>query len=243
MREISQLIDARLAPYLERVAELEAEVEELHRRQRNQGRAGVIEAVDHKARRIRVRHGDNLTPWIRYGEASAGNVRESMSPAIGEQVVLTNVAGGDDGAQMMAQRGFNTDQYPATTDRGDLHRREYPDGTAFEYDYAAHRLRWEIGPTTITGDRDQIELVSNGSTLTLDAAGIHLNGKLIDSTARAIQLNGPTTNQGGITTTNGSMMRSTGGIQTDKDVVASGVSLVNHTHREQGDGNSTSKPE
>ena len=72
MRDVIDLIVREaLAPYIDRIAQLENEVNDLHRRARNQGRRGVVVAVDHGKGVCKVKHGGNTTPWIRWASASA----------------------------------------------------------------------------------------------------------------------------------------------------------------------------
>ena len=244
MRElIDQLIADALGPFQERMAEAQSAADDAQRRLRNQGRIGVVSAVKAKPPRCKVQHGDNETPWIKWLSLRAGGAREWDPPTVGEQCALLNYGGGDDGAQVIALCGLFSAANPAPWECLSVHGREYPDGTKFSYDHAQHRMTWDIGGSSIVADRNQIQLSSNGSTFLMDAAGIYLNGQLIQQAAPAIELNGPVTNQGGISTLSGSGMMSTGSIETDQDVVASGKSLVKHTHKEQGDGTSTSPPE
>ncbi|MBZ5876011.1 phage baseplate assembly protein V [Chromohalobacter israelensis] len=182
-------------------------------------RLGNIAEVDHAAARVRVKSGSLLTAWRPWIDGRAGTTREWDPPTVGEQCVLFS-PGGDPAAAVVLV-GLFSDAHPAPAFSGDLWRREMPDGTRCSYNHAAHRLLWEIGPTTITGDREHIELSSNGSTLTLDAAGIRLNGVQIEETATAIQMNGQTTVAGGISVGKGSGGGS-GGIQTEGDIATSG---------------------
>lgn len=237
MRElISRMIRAALAPHVDEIARLRDEVEDLHRRAANMNRIGTCVAVDHARGRCQVSHGDNRTPWIKYFNPAAGDTSETRHPSEGEQCLLINYGAGEGSAQAMALFGLPTSAFPVVSGQESLWRRTFKDGTAEAYDHAAHRYTLEIGPSTMTIDRTALELTSNGTTLRLDASGFSLAGA-------TGTLTGPTTNTGGITVAGGSGMHSTGDITTDGDVVASGKSLTKHTHKEQGDGASTSPPE
>lgn len=192
---IEALIREALRPYIDRIAELETEVDDLHRRARNQGRRGVVAAVDHVRGVCKVRHGGNTTPWIRWASASAGEVREWRPPSVGEGVELINHGGGDDGAQTIAVPGIPTGAYPPPGSSGTLHRLTYPDGTTQDYDFGAHRYDWSNGPTSITHDRDGIELMHGGNGIRIDASGVHHLGVGVDHDGTNI---GKTHKHGGI---------------------------------------------
>lgn len=177
---IDQLLAAQLGPMQERMAEAQAGAEDAQRRLRNQGRIGVVSAVQAKPPRCKVKHGDNETPWIKWLTLRAGTTREWDPPTIGEQCLLLNYGGGDDGAQVAALCGLFSGAHPAPWDSLDVHGREYPDGTRFSYHHAEHRMTWDIGETMIVADRDQILLSSNGSTLLIDGGGVRVNGQRID---------------------------------------------------------------
>ncbi|MBF7051753.1 phage baseplate assembly protein V [Halomonas sp. KAO] len=177
---IEQLIADQLGPFQERMAEAQSGADDAQRRLRNQGRIGVISAVQAKPPRCKVKHGDNETPWIKWLTLRAGTTREWDPPTLGEQCLLLNYGGGDDGAQVAALCGLFSGAHPAPWDSLDVHGREYPDGTRFSYDHAEHRMTWDLGATMIVADRDQILLSSNGSTLLIDGGGVRVNGQRID---------------------------------------------------------------
>lgn len=239
MREmIAALVRQMLAPYTDRIAALEDQVEDLHRRARNQGRRGVCVAIDHQRALCRVRHGGNTTPWIKWASSAAGEVTEWRPPSIGEGCQLVNYGAGDDGAQVVAVFGLSTSAHPPVGAAGNIHRLRYSDGAQWTYDFTAHAWEWVNGATSITHDRDAITLTSNGSTLRLDASGITLNGTQISHTGDGIALNGPTTNQGGIGVSGGGLT-SSGAISSDTDVSTGDVSLKGHKHRHNDELTST----
>lgn len=169
-----------LAPIIERLAELEGEVEDLRRRAEGHNRIGTIAAVDPAAGLCQVSHGELRSPWIKYINPAAGGVSETRHPSVGEQCLLLNYGGGDGSAQAMALVGLPTAAFPPVSDRADLHRRTYPDGTESSYDHAAHALEWKNGPTTVKADQAGIELLSNGSGVRITAAGVSLIGPKAD---------------------------------------------------------------
>ena len=174
------ILRLQLGPIVERLAELEAELEDLRRRGENHNRIGTVVAVDPAAKRCQVSHGALRTPWIKYFNPAAGAVSETRHPSVGEQCLLINFGAGDGSAQSVALCGIESGAFPAVSDRAELHRRTYPDGTETAYDHASHALTWSNGPTSVKADRAGIELLSNGSGIRIDAAGVHAIGALLD---------------------------------------------------------------
>ncbi|MGE8065581.1 phage baseplate assembly protein V [Pseudomonas sp. NPDC089569] len=103
-------------------------------------------------------------------------------------------------ANGVALTGVFSDEHAAIGDRAGLHRRTYRDGAVIEYDSIAHHLR-AVLPETGTS-----ELISKG--------GLHIVG--------------PITHEGDYTQTGNQHV--TGTVTVSKDVIASGISLVNHPH-------------
>ncbi|KAE9624489.1 phage baseplate assembly protein V [Parasedimentitalea maritima] len=192
---IDALIREALAPYIDRIAELETEIDDLHRRARNQGRRGVVVAVDHGSGRCKVKHGGNTTPWIRWACRAAGEVREWRPPSVGEGCELINHGGGDDGAQAIAVPGIPTSVYPPAGSSATLHRLTYKDGATEDYDFASHAYAWTNGQTTIKHDRNGIELMHGSNGIRIDASGVHNLGAGVDHDGTDI---GKTHKHGGI---------------------------------------------
>ena len=96
--------------------------------------------------------------------------------------------------------GVFSDHIPANGDRAGLHRRTYADGTVIEYDSVAHHLN--------------ATLVDGGTTQLVSSGGINIVG--------------PITHQGDYTQTGNQTI--TGKVVVSDDVVAAGISLVNHLH-------------
>lgn len=96
--------------------------------------------------------------------------------------------------------GLPSDKIEANGDRAGLHRRTYSDGTVIEYDSVAHHLN--------------ATLVDSGTTNLISKGGINIVG--------------PITHQGDYTQTGNQSV--TGKVIVSIDVVAAGVSLVEHPH-------------
>ena len=96
--------------------------------------------------------------------------------------------------------GLPSDKTQANGERAGLHRRTYSDGTVIEYDSVAHHLN--------------ATLVDSGTTNLISKGGINIVG--------------PITHRGDYTQTGNQSV--TGKVIVSIDVVAAGVSLVEHPH-------------
>ncbi|PMU25094.1 MULTISPECIES: phage baseplate assembly protein V [unclassified Pseudomonas] len=110
--------------------------------------------------------------------------------------------------------GLFSDHIPANGNRPGLHRRTYADGTVIEYDSVAHHLN--------------ATLANGGTTNLVSTGGINLVGDI--------------THQGDYIQTGNQNV--TGTVTVITDVIAAGISLVNHPHGGVMPGNGkTGKPE
>lgn len=194
-------VNRKLGPLLERLAELETELEDLRRRSENYARIGTIAEVD-PAGTCRVSHGDLKTPPVKWFNPSAGEVSETRVPSVGEQCLLINYGGGDGGAHTVALCGINSDAFPPASVEAKLHRRTYPDGTQSSYDHDSHTLSWKNGETSVTASQALIELAIKtarlsmtsdtalltigASSVLVDAEGIHFTGPVIDHQGKVL---------------------------------------------------------
>ncbi|WP_454869367.1 phage baseplate assembly protein V [Pseudomonas farris] len=160
-------VNQKLEPLIERLAELEAEIEDIRRRAENHNRIGIVDQVNPAAGLCKVKHGDLMTPWVKYMSPSAGEISETRHPSAGEQCLLINYGGGDGSAHSVALCGLISDQFPPASTEAQLHRRIYPDGTQSSYDYASHTLSWQNGQTSVTASQAVIDLVIQAAKLTM----------------------------------------------------------------------------
>lgn len=196
------LLRLQLAPIVERLAQMETQLEDLYRRAESFCRIGVCHEVDAASNTCKVRHGELLTPAIRFFNPSAGAQTETRIPTVGEQCLLLNYGGGEGGGQSVALFGLNSDRFPPLSSVASLTSRRYPDGTQSAYDAAGHVLDWSNGPTVFTGSREQVEMSLGAARLVmtaanisvqvgavgllLDASGVHLSGPVVDHQGRVI---------------------------------------------------------
>lgn len=66
------LLRMQLGPIVERLAEMETQLEDLYRRAESFCRIGTCQSVDAASNTCKVSHGDLLTPAIRFFNPSAG---------------------------------------------------------------------------------------------------------------------------------------------------------------------------
>lgn len=196
------LLRMQLGPIVERLAEMEAQLEDLCRRAESFCRIGVCQEVDAASNTCKVSHGELLTPAIRFFNPSAGAQTETRIPSVGEQCLLLNYGGGEGGGQSVALFGLNSNLFPPVSSVGSLTRRRHQDGTQSDYDDASHTLNWVNGPTLFTGSREQVDVKVGAASLTLnaqsitlqigdtglllDAGGAHFSGPVVDHQGRVI---------------------------------------------------------
>jgi phage baseplate assembly protein gpV len=139
------LLRMQLGPIVERLAEMEAQLEDLYRRADSFCRIGVCQEVDAASNTCKVSHGELLTPAIRFFNPSAGAQTETRIPSVGEQCLLLNYGGGEGGTQSVALFGLNSSLFPPVSSVASLTRRRHQDGTQSDYDDASHTFNWING--------------------------------------------------------------------------------------------------
>jgi phage baseplate assembly protein gpV len=196
------LLRMQLGPIIERLAEMEAEIEDLHRRAESFCRIGICQSVDAASNTCQVSHGGLLTPAIKFFNPSAGAQSETRIPTVGEQCLLFNYGSGESGAQSVALYGLTSDRFPPASTVPTLTRRVHQDGSESGYDDASHTLHWLNGPAQFNGSRDALELSIGPARLamtaqlislqlgavglSIDASGVHFSGPLVDHQGRVI---------------------------------------------------------
>lgn len=115
---------------------------ELERLISNLLRVGVVEEVDTEKRVCRVRTGDILTDWIRWGADRAGAGRSWWAPVAGEQVLLGAVNGELTTAFVLCS--LYSDANGAPSHSAQAMHKTFSDGAVIEYEP-------ETGELTVTG--------------------------------------------------------------------------------------------
>lgn len=141
MRQMLELlVREMLGPYLERIEELSAELEELRRRQQLMIRLGCVSEIHESNKLVKVTHGDLTTPYIKWFAQSAGQVSHYRCPTKGEQALILNFGGGNTGAQSIALVGIDSTMFPFPIDNPDQVVTAYGDKCAEIWDMAAGTL-------------------------------------------------------------------------------------------------------
>lgn len=167
-------------------------------------RFGTVAEVQLKPPRVKIRSGAVLTRWLPWLAIRAGQDQIWNPPTVDEQVVLLSPSG--QLGNGVALTGLFSNQHPANGDQEGLHRCSYRDGTVLEYDAIAHHLR------AVLPAGGSVELICDG--------GLHIVGPILHQ--------GDYTHQGAYLQTGSQVVD--GQIETTGDVVASGISLVEHPH-------------
>lgn len=191
-----------LQPFVDRLMDIEQHLEDQRRRTDNLIRRGICASVDTGAGRCVVNHGELSTPPIQYMHPSAGDQSETRHPSVGEQCVLFNFGGGENGTLYVALFGLPTSAYPMTSTQASLTKRVYKDGATSSYDDEAHALAWKNGQVALEAKQDMLEVTVGtaflrmtlealelglgGVGLRFDASGAHFTGPLVEREGQLI---------------------------------------------------------
>lgn len=137
---IEDLVRDMLSPYLEKMEELSAEVEELRRRLQLMIRLGHVSEVHENNQLIKIKHGDLETPFIKWFAQSAGRVSHYRCPTKGEQALILNFGAGNTGLQSIALVGIDSSKFPFPIDNPDQVMTVYGDKCAEIWDMAKGSL-------------------------------------------------------------------------------------------------------
>lgn len=190
---------------------------------------GNVAAVQMKPPRVRIESDGWTSDWVMWNAVAAGRARHWRPPSIGEQAVLLSPSG--DPAQGVAIIGFYTGEFDGDG-RPDVVGWLMPDGAVMEYDHAAGALLVDGVKTVNVNAADSVTVKT--TTITLDAQDVMVTNNLTVGAAINHLANG------GAKASFGGAIEAKGGIHSDADVTAGGISLLGHVHQEQGDGALTS---
>ncbi|NHT35796.1 hypothetical protein G8D96_21515 [Aeromonas hydrophila] len=105
-----QFIEQKLAPLMDRLAELEEQIESGARRGRNAIQMGTVAKV--VGQRVVIAIGKARTPPIKWFACAAGDVIEWRYPSKGELALVLNYGSGDRNTSSIALVGIPSDQFP-----------------------------------------------------------------------------------------------------------------------------------
>ncbi|UCV02302.1 phage baseplate assembly protein V [Dechloromonas denitrificans] len=163
------------------------DVIELSRLLENLIRLGTILAVDHAARRCRVKSGRLETEWLRWMEYRAGETTTWNPPTVGEQCVILSPSGVVENGIVIY--GAPSDVIDTPSHSPNDHVTKFPDGTVIRYDHAAgiHEALYPDG-AAIRYNHHSSHLEATGiitglvqatTSITLDTPLTHITGKCV----------------------------------------------------------------
>ncbi|MBN6064193.1 phage baseplate assembly protein V [Aggregatibacter actinomycetemcomitans] len=197
---------------------------ELNRRIDNLIRFGLIAEVDHANAKARVKCGQILTSFLPFITLRAGTTKTWSPPTVGEQCVI--LAAGGELTTACVLVGLYTKNSPSNS--ADEHVIEFADGAKIAYNQSS-------GALVVTGIKTAS--ITAASQIDIDCPIVNIKGNVNIMGAITTADNGGT--KGNISISGD--MEVKGAVTAKGDVKAGNISLQNHTHQEQGDGNLTSK--
>ncbi|WP_414451507.1 phage baseplate assembly protein V [Burkholderia sp. 22PA0099] len=221
------------------------ELGEMDRRMACLTQSATVEAITYDPPRVKVRIGDWVSDWLKWQAGAAGQVRHWRPPSIDEEVALWAPSG--DLAGAFVAPGYYTEQHGGSARSSpDETATDFPDGAFEQYNHASHeyvlsvpaggRIVFRIGETEFELKADGVTLRS--AKLLADVPDSTFTGN--STTEQLLTFNGGMRGKPG--KDGGVAVVVEGGAEFTEDVVASGKSLTNHRHWEQGDGELVSKP-
>ncbi|MCV6588217.1 MAG: phage baseplate assembly protein V [Marinobacterium sp.] len=138
-----------LRDYDDKIAELEARLEEQARRTRNIIQPAKISQIHDSKQKVKVAYGRNESPWLKWFSSMQGQMREYRCPTVGEQCVLVNYGGGDNSTQAWVLCGVWCDEFPLPDNRPHVHTLDWGGGIRLEVDTSAGTVDWWV-PTKTT---------------------------------------------------------------------------------------------
>lgn len=169
-------------------------------------------------------------------------------PDIGEDVLCMFLGPGQEDGFIIGS--FYAGEVTPPENSQDKRTVVFKDGTRFSYDRSTHVFTATIEGTEIVFDRQNGSItVPQGLTINCTTANLNASQKVTINTPNTevtgnLLVRGKFTGQGGMAISGGSGSTAvvTGSVEVTQDVKAGGISLVGHTHTEQGDGAETSGP-
>lgn len=107
-------------------------VADLERRVASMMRVGTVAELDEGESLARVQVGELLLGWLPWAQRRMGDAREYWAPVVGEQVLVMS-PGGDTRLGVITM-SLASDAFPLPASSAAVHRVEYADGSAVEFD-------------------------------------------------------------------------------------------------------------
>lgn len=146
---VCQLIQQQLRVYDDKIAEMEAQLQEQARRIRNIIQPAKISQIHDSKQKVKVQYGRNESPWLKWFSTMQGQMREYRCPTVGEQCILINYGGGDNSTQAWALCGVWCDAFPLPDDRPHVHTLDWGGGIRLEVNTQTGKVDWWV-PTKVT---------------------------------------------------------------------------------------------
>nr|WP_306667906.1 phage baseplate assembly protein V [Oceanospirillum sediminis] len=135
--------------YDDKIADLEARLEEQARRIRNIIQPAKISQIHDSKQKVKVTYGRNESPWLKWFSTMQGQMKEYRCPSVGEQCILINYGGGDNSTQAWALCGVWSDEFPLPDNRPHIHTMEWAPGFRLEINTQTGKVDWWV-PTKVT---------------------------------------------------------------------------------------------
>lgn len=186
------------------------EITEILRLVRNLIRIGTVTEIDLVAGKCRVQTGENITDWLQWLSARAGNTRTWFAPSVGEQVLIFSLGGELDAAFVLP--GIFSDKFPAPSDSAEALHFTFSDGAVIEYEPKTGALKAvgiksaNVEATESITAKTKVVLVNASQKITLDAPTVECTHELIAKTLKVTEggeMSGDVTHSGGSFTSNG----------------------------------------
>lgn len=165
-------------------------IAELERRVSSGVFIGTISQIDEEKGRYRVKSGELESDWLPMASPRAGTTKTYSHFSEGEQVVAVSPSG--DMAQAVIMSAVSTGETQAS-DKANVHKTVYPDGTTVEYDHDAKSMKTTIaeGGSFESSIGGGVSIKATGSTLSIETpGGISLKGASIALESASLTHNG-----------------------------------------------------
>ncbi len=200
---------------------------ELYRKLEGLVQIGTIAEADHASKRLRVRYdtdvGDQVSAWLNWPAEISRNCIHWRPLRTGTQVIILAESGDLSNGVIVGMLYSSGAGIAAPTSSPDIDLIQFDDGTIIQYDSGASAL-------TVTAV-DVLNL--NAQTLNINAGQTNWSGA-ISHGGGGVDTSGPLTCA--------STISATGAISSATTINTNGISLHEHTHRENGQDNQTDPP-